>query len=156
MGFFDSIKQFFGIGGVKVELQIPPQAPKAGGMIQGNINLTAKSDQHILELEVKLVETWSTGRGEDKEEKEFELGKLNLPAPFDMKAGEVRQFPFQLPFQLIKSNNDQLKEKGGALGALGSVAAFADAEKSVFHVVADADVKGTALDPGDKKEIQLV
>jgi len=156
MGFFDSIKQFLGIGGIKVDLQIPPQAHKAAGVVQGTVNLTAKSDQHVLELYVKLVESWSTGRGEDKEEKDFELGKINLPAPFDMKAGEVRAVQFALPFQMIKSNNDVLKEKGGALGALGKMGAFADAEKSTFKIVAEADVKGTALDPGDTKEIQLL
>ncbi len=156
MGFMAGVKQFLGVGGVKIALAVPSQAQKSKQQLEGTVVLTAKSDQHIMELTVKLTESWTTGRGEDKTTKEFELGAIALPAPFDMRAGEVKEVPFTLPFTLLKSSNDQLIEKGGALGALGKVAAFAGAEKSTYCVKAEADVKGTALDPSDSKEIRLV
>lgn len=155
MGFFDGIKQFFGVGGVDVVVQCDPQVAKAAGFLNGAVTLTAKSDQQVLNIDVKLVEEWTTGRGDEKETKEFELGKIQMPG-LEMKKGEVKTLPFQLPFGLIKSNADQLKEHGGALGALGSMAAFANNEKSVFTLVAEADVKGTALDPTGKRQLQLV
>ncbi len=155
MGFFDGIKQFFGVGGVDVVVQCDPQVAKAAGVLNGAVTLTAKSDQQVLTLDVKLLEEWTTGRGDEKETKEFELGKIQLPG-MELKKGETRTVGFQLPFGLIKSNADQLKEHGGALGTLGSMAAFANAEKSLFTVVAEADVKGTALDPTGKRQIQLV
>jgi hypothetical protein len=61
-----------------------------------------------------------------------------------------------LPFSLLKSENDQLKEKGGVLGTLGKVGAFASNEKSKYFVNAEVDVKSAALDPSDKKEIRLM
>lgn len=155
MAFFSKVKQFFGAGTVKVELSVPPQVPKTAGQLAGRVALNAVSDQHVLDLTVKLTETWSTGRGEEKSTREFELGKLTLAQAFDMKQGESRAFDFTLPFELIKSNADELKEKGGALGMLGKAGAFANNEKSSYKVAAEADVKGAALDPSDSKSIVL-
>jgi hypothetical protein len=156
MAFFSKVKQFFGAGTIKVELSAPPQVAKTAGHLPGRIALTALSDQHVLDVTVKLVERWSTGRGEEKTEKEFELGKVTVAQAFDMKQGESRSFEFVLPFQPIKSNADQLMERGGALGMLGKAGAFAAAEKSTYKVSAIADVKGAALDPSDDKNIQLM
>jgi hypothetical protein len=156
MSFFAKVKQFFGAGTVKVELSVPAQASKAAGQMGGTVVLNALSDQHVIDLKVTLTEKWSTGRGEDKETKEFELGATKVAAAFDMQTGENRSFEFTLPFQLIKSNADVLKEKGGAMGMLGKAAAFANAEQSTYEVKAVADVKGAALDPSDSKTIRLL
>ena len=155
MGFMAKVKQWFGIGGVTVDLQCENQISKQAGMVNGAVTLTSKSDLHVLTVDVSLIEEWTTGRGEDKETKDLELGKIRLGGNFDIKAGEEKTVQFQLPFELVKSNAEQLQERGGALGALGSVAKFANNEQSEYFVVADCDVKGTALDPSDKKQVQL-
>jgi hypothetical protein len=155
MSFFAKVKQFFGAGTVKIELSVPPSVPKAGLQVPGKITLNALSDQHIIDVTVRLEEEWDTGRGSEKETKSFELGKLTIAEAFDMKQGEKRVLDFVLPFELIKSNADELKEKGGALGMLGKAAAFANAEKSRYKVKAEADVKGAAFDPSDDKELTL-
>jgi len=156
MAFFSKVKQFFGAGTVKVELTVPAQVPKVARELKGRVDVNAVSDQHILELTVKLTESWSTGRGAEKTEKEFELGKVKVAQAFEMKQGENRTFEFVLPFELVKSNADELKEMGGALGMLGKAGAFANAEKSSYKVTAEADVKGAALDPSDDKVISLI
>ncbi len=156
MGFMDKVKQFFGMGGVTVKLECEQQASRQGGMVNGVVHLTSKSDLHILELNVAMKEAFTTGRGDDEETEEFELGKVVLGGNFDIKAGEAKSIPFQLPYQILKSNADELKEKGGALGALGSMAKFANNEKSEFFVEADCDVQGTAFDPGDKQTIHMM
>jgi hypothetical protein len=155
MSFFGKIKQFFGAGTVKVQLVVPPSVEKNGLKVPGTVKLKALSDQHVLEVTVKLEEEWSTGRGEEKQNKTFELGKATLAQALDMKQGEEKSFEFVLPYQLIKSNADELKDKGGAIGMLGKAAAFANAEKSRYKVKAMADVKGAAFDPTDDKDIQL-
>jgi hypothetical protein len=155
MSFLGKVKQFFGAGTVKVELSVPPSVPKAGLQVPGKVTLNALSDQHVIDVTVLLEEEWDTGRGTEKETKTFELGKLTLAHALDMKQGEQRVLDFVLPFELIKSNADDLKEKGGALGVLGKAAAFANAEKSRYKVKAEADVKGAAFDPSDVKQITL-
>lgn len=156
MGFFQNIKNKLGIGGVKVSLQIPTQVAKADGFVEGKVILTTKSEQEIVEVEVKMLEEWTTGRGDDKKTKEFTLGEVTIPCGFTIKPGETKEIPFRLEFELLKSNNDEMKEKGGVRGALGTIGAFADNEKSEYFVDADVDVKSAALDPSDKKEIRLV
>ena len=156
MGIMSGIKQVLGVGGVKVSLSVPGHVEKSKGQVEGSLTLSAKSDQEVLKLTVTLTETYSTGRGEEKTTREFDLGEVSLPAPFQMKAGEVKEVPFVLPFTLVKSETDMLKEKGGALGLIGKAGAFAKAEKSTYKVKAVADVKGTVLDPTDEKDIKLV
>lgn len=155
MSFFQKLKQFFGAGTVKVELSVPPSVTKAGLQVPGKVTLNALSDQSIIDVQVILEESWDTGRGAEKETKKFELGKLTVAQGFDMKQGEQRVIDFVLPFELIKSNADELKEKGGMMGALGKAAAFANAEKSRYSISVVADVKGAAFDPRDDKEITL-
>ena len=144
------------MGGVKVELHVPGQFAKDSSEIAGKIILTTKSDQEIVDMEVTLMEEFSTGRGDDQEEKEFELGKVKLPGGFSIATGETKEIPFVLPFQLVNSNADDLKDMGGAMGTLGKLGKFANNEKSSYYVEADVDVKSAALDPSDKKDIKLV
>ena len=156
MGLWAKIKQKLGIGGVKLNLEVSKQVPKDSGQIMGAVNVTSKSDQHVKQLNFKLIEKYTTGRGDNKKTKEFELGKTAYGQPFQIKKGENRRIDFVLPFELIKSTNDRLKEKGGALGALGSASSFLGGEKSEYEVWVDADVKGTTFGPNDYKGVQLV
>jgi hypothetical protein len=156
MGFFSSIKNKLGIGGVKVVLEVPGQVEKSKNSFDGKVILTTKSDQYITDLTVKLIEKYTTGRGEEKKTKEYELGVVKTPCNFDIKTGETKEIPFTLNFQILKSGNDELKEKGGVMGGIGKLGAFANNEKSEYSVIATADVKSAALDPNDIKDIKLV
>ena len=156
MGFFQTIKNKLGIGGVKVTLQAPGNASKAEGKIDGKVILTSKSDQEVVSISVKIFEEFTTGRGDEKKTKTFTLGETKIPQGFTIKSGETKEISFSLPFTAIKSSNEELKEKGGALGALGKMGSFAANEKSEYFVEADVDVKSAALDPSDKQPIKLV
>lgn len=156
MGFFQTLKNKLGIGGVKVVLQAPGQVAKTAGVIEGKVVLTTKSDQDVVSIKITLIEEYTTGRGDEKKTKEFTLGETKITEGFQIKTGETKEISYSLPFSVLKSNNDELIEKGGALGALGKVAAFAGNEKSEYFVKAEADVKSAALDPSDKQSIKLV
>lgn len=156
MGLFQAIKSKLGIGGVKVELQIPGQVTKTSELLSGKVILTTKSEQEVTEIEISLKEEYTTGRGDDKTTKEFTLGELKMPVNFTIRPGETKEIPFNLNFKMVKSNSDDLRERGGAMGALGSMAAFANAEKSEYKVEVHVDVKSATLDPMDEKDIKLV
>ena len=156
MGLFTSIKNKLGIGGVKVVLEVPGQIEKSSKTFNGKVTLTTKSDQQIIDLEIKLVEKYTTGRGEEKKTKEFDLGKAKVPCNFEIKTGETKEIPFVVNFELLKSTNDELKEKGGVMGGIGKLGSFANNEKSEYYVIATADVKSAALDPNDIKDVKLV
>ncbi len=138
-------------------MDIPKESKKEDSQVAGKLKLFSKSEQEILSIELEMVEEWSIGRGEDKITREFVLGELDLVEEnFKINSGETKEYDFILKYELVKSKNDKMKDKGGVSGALGKAGSFLDAEKSVFYVIADVDVKGTALDPGDKQRIKLV
>lgn len=153
MGFFGKIKQFFGIGTVKVTATVPGSFSVEDPSISGNVELLAKSDQEVVGVTVRFEEKWSTGRGDSKTEKTFELGSQKFPG-FTMKSGETKKIDYTVPFTYSKSSNDRMAEKGGVVGGLGKLSKFADGEKSTFQIIATCDVKGATFDPNDVKEVK--
>jgi len=153
LGVLDKVKGFLNIGGVKVKLEdVNPRVSRSGNQITGKVVLTSKGDKHVLKLVYKFLMQKTTGRGEDKKTKEFILGQTAWNEPFDIKTGESKALEFSIPYSLEKS----LKDQGGVLGAVGKFGAFAVGEKQEYFVVAECDVKGTALDPSSKMEVTLV
>jgi hypothetical protein len=152
MGFLDTIKGWFNIGGVKVKLEgVDPVVSKEGNEIGGKVNLTSKGDKHVLKVNYKFVMERTTGRGENKETKETILGQSSMTDPFDIKAGETKSLDFTINYDIQK----ELKDMGGAMGAIGKLGAFASGEKTEYYVVAVCDVKGTAFDPSDKLKVKV-
>lgn len=133
---FARVKQFLGIGGVTVSLNVPPSAPVDGSEISGTVTLTARSDQHITRVTIKMIEEYTTERGEDRKVRTYELGCVRFDQVFDMKPGDVKEIPFKLPYQL-----SNVQEPGG---------------KPAYFIKAEAGVQGTFLDSTDKKDIRLV
>lgn len=156
MGIFQKIKNKLGIGGVKVNLMVPPQIEKSTGSVSGKIALTTKSEQEILSINISMKKKVTTGSGDKKKTRSYDLGEMNLPGGFSIKPRELKEFEFTLPFATTKSAIDRLKEEDGVLGAIGKVAAFTSSEKSRYYVEADIDVQSAALDPSDKVQIQLI
>lgn len=155
MSLLNKIKQFFGMGTVSVKLQAPGTFKTSDGEIKGNVTILGKSDQIIESVELELKETYTTGRGDDKTEKEFKIGSIKLPG-FEIKSGETKVVEYTLPFTYSKSDNEDLAEKGGVLGGIGKMASFATNEKSTFEIVCTVDVKGATFDPNDIVEIKRV
>lgn len=150
MGFMDTVKGWFNIGGVKVRIDLPSNTiARNGHHIDGKVNLMAKNDKQVLKLTYKLIQEITTGSGDKKETKENILGELRVAEAFDIKAGENKVLDFQLGYSIPET----LKDKGGMLGAVGKFGAFAAGEKVAYYVTADCDVKGTALDPSDKVKV---
>jgi hypothetical protein len=153
LGFLDTVKGWLNIGGVKVKLQdINPRVSRSGSQITGKVLLTSKGDKQILKLAHKFVMRKTTGRGEDKKIKDFTLAQVIREEPFEIKTGESKTLEFSIPYSLERG----LKDQGGVLGAVGKFGAFAAGEKEEYFIVAECDVKGTALDPSDQVEVTLV
>lgn len=156
MGLFGAIKNKLGIGSVSIDFTVPAQVEKASKQVNGNIKLTTKSEQEIVKMEAILEEEFSTGIGDDKKSKTFELGKWTNFDSFTIKPGEVKDFNFTINFEELKSDMDKLSEKGGIMGGLGKGLKFMNQEKSKFTVIVNVDVKSAVLDPTEKKEIKLI
>lgn len=153
MGLWNTIKGWLNIGGVKVEIEgVNPMVPRNGNEVTGKVLLTSKSDKEVQKITYKLLLRKSTGRGQDRKTQDFILGQSAYNEPFTIKAGETKTFDFTIPYSVSKG----LKDMGGALGAVGKVAAFATAEKMEYMVLAECSVKGAALSPWNKVDVQIV
>ena len=135
MSFFSKIKQKLGIGTISVKINVPGQLNAADGKLKGSLLLTAKSNQKVKKIEVKLEEEQTTGRGDNKKTNYYTIGSWNSNEFF---------------------STDQLAEKGGVLGGLGKMAKFADDARSEFSVKAVVDVEGASLDPSDSCNINII
>jgi len=152
MGFLDTIKGWFNLGGVKVKLLCDqPQISKPGGEISGKASLTSKSDKTVLKMHHKLIMEVTTGSKDDKKTKETLLGELEQSEQFEMKAGESKDVDFTVPYEIP----ERLADKGGMMGAVGKLGAFTSSEKIAYYLVSECDVKGTAFDPSDRVKVTL-
>jgi hypothetical protein len=153
VGFFDTIKGWMNIGGVKVKIQdLNPSVSKSANEIKAKVVLTSKGDKQVLGLTYKFMLRRTKGSGENKEVKEFTLGTSGSHEPFEIKAGETKTLDFTIPYGLEKT----LADMGGVLGGIGKVAGFLSDEKLEYYVTAIASVKGAAFDPSDTAWVNVV
>src|SRR4030067_3278068 len=110
MSFLKKIKQGLGIGTVKLSLEVPLSISPESGQIAGHVVVEAQSDQRVTAMKIKLIEQFTSGRGDEKEEKEFVLGETSFDQAFDLKSGESRKVDFTLPFAMRKSGMKELSE----------------------------------------------
>ena len=163
MGLWSTIKGWLNIGGVKVLLwKYSEPLARSNPVITGAVLLKAKSDKTVTALEVKVIEELTTteGEGEDKT-KETEttvLGSIKYPDheagigfPLDLKPGEDKEQPFTIRCAFP----ERLQHKGGVLGGVGKLAAFASGDKIEYYIVASASVKGAAFATTDKHKLKV-
>ncbi len=153
---FGKVKKWLGIEGVKVELVLPEMAFEEVGAISGQLVFHSKNPQVVQSVKLKMVEKYSRGRGQEKLVDEYLLGEITLKKRIEVPAEEPIAVDFTLPFQLQKSNVDEFGAKNFLTGGLVSLAKKLQSVKSEFRIEAEADVEGTALNPFDKKIVNLV
>jgi hypothetical protein len=146
------VKQYLGIEGIKISLEIPEIIDKRKGFVEGNIVLTTKNTQTARAFEIRLIEKYHRGRRKSKLINEYELGRISLKKNVVVSANTTEKIPFKLPFQLGESRMDQM-EYNLFLRGLVKIAKFANAVKSEYRLEAEADVVGTALDPSFKQKV---
>ncbi len=152
MGFWDTVKGWFNIGGVKVKIEgLNTQVPKSGSKLTAKVNLSTKSDKTVTKVVYKFLLKKTTGPNDKRETKEYVIAQTSLPG-FDLKANETKVLDFDLPYNFEKS----LADMGGVLGAIGKVGAFLSSDKEEYFVVAQADVKGAAFSPSDWVAVKIV
>jgi hypothetical protein len=153
MGLMSTIKGWLNIGGVRVKVQgVKPLLPKTGSQITGKVVLTTKTDKEVKRMVYKLLLKRTSGRGEERKSKDHILAQSIQDQPFDLKTGETKTLDFTIPYALEQN----LKDMGGVLGAIGKFGAFAANEKDEYFVVAECGVKGAAFSPSGSVTVKFV
>jgi SpoOM protein len=152
---FGKVKKWLGIEGVKLELILPEEISRKSSKVNGLLKFTSMNDQTVTYIKVVMVEKFSRGRGEEKLIDEYELGAIELTKEFDVPANEPIEIEFELPFDLMKSEMDEMQDKNMLLGGIVKTVKWMSRVKSEFRIIAEAKVRGVALDPFDKKTISI-
>lgn len=150
------VKLFFGIEGIKVDLDIPTEFHIGDKVIAGSLRLHSKSAQTLKALEIKLIETYQRGRGKDKRTNEYIWGKIEWNENLYIPAMGEKIIDFRLPVYPHLSGMDEMAGKSIVHRKIASLASMLKKASSVFHVEVSTRIEGTALNPSEKQEIKLI
>ncbi len=153
---FGKVKNWLGIEGVKVELVLPEETRAADGKINGKLRFFSLTAQEVTGIRLCMIEKFTRGRGKEKMTDEYKIGEVFFEKTFEVPAELEIEIDFTLPFQVMKSEMDQLEEKNFLAGGIVKLAKYFQGVQSEFRIEAEATVKGTALDPFDRQPVQLV
>lgn len=149
------VKQWLGIEGVKLEVQIPEGQALANGSLRGKVILQSKHDQTITGIRIVLIERYGRGRGEDRLVDEYQLGEVSLNESFNIAAEQQIEKEFQLTFAALESAVDAWGNRNIVNQQLAKAARWLRNAGSTYRVEAEAKVKGVGLNPFDKRIVKL-
>ncbi len=153
MGMWSTIKGWFNIGGVKVKIDsLVPRVSRSSNTLNAKVALTTKTDKQILKVKYLFLWRKTTGKDAEKKTEQQIYGQSVLDTPFELKAGETKVLDMRIDYVVPA----RLQDRGGMLGAVGKLGAFAVSEKDEYLVIAEASVKGTAFGPSDTVRVQIV
>ena len=150
------VKKWLGIEGVKLELVLPETFDSSMGQLHGKLRFRSKNASEVVAVHIVMIERYSRGRKDEQRIDEYELGKVILDEPFTVPAdGEVIERDFILKFQQMSAPIDEFADRNPFNAGLAWMAKRMRRVKSTFRIEAEAQVKGVALNPFDKKSIEL-
>jgi len=151
----EKVKKFLGIEGIKVELVLPEAVREKDGAVRGKLRFHTMHTQTVSAINLRMVERYSRGRGENKLVDEYQLGEKEMVQDIEINPGEIVEVEFTLPFQPVKSDIEAFGSKNILFKGMAKAAQLTRNAKSVYRVEVEAKVRGTALSPIDKKEIAV-
>lgn len=90
---FGKLKQFVGMVGVTVQLELDQQFPADAYTIAGKVRLSAKQAQQITQIRVILKQHLHEGSGSERRMYEYTIGEtLVLSTPFTIQPDEDKEF----------------------------------------------------------------
>jgi hypothetical protein len=153
---FGKVKKWLGIEGVKLEILIQEEEiPARRGIVYGTLRFQSMNTQTVTGIKMTLTERYSRGRGQEKLIDEYLLGSIEMNEAFEVPADEVVEIEFSLPFQLVQSDMDRFGRRNFLFGGVASAAKYIQGAKSEFRIEAEAEVKGVALNPFDRKVVRI-
>lgn len=150
------VKQWLGIEGVKVEMILPETVNASEGVIEGKIRFTSMHTQRVKSIKLSLTEKYTRGRFKNKLTDQYKIAEEEQDEDILVTANEPIEIEFQLPFTLVKSDMDEMGEKNFVFRKIVNTAKKIKNVKSEYTIEAEARIEGTALNPFDKKIIEIV
>ena len=152
---FGRVKKWLGIEGVKLTIEVPEEIDKSSGEVQGKLRFESMNQQTVSWFKVAMIEKYTRGKRKDKRIDEYEMGTIEKHQSFQVLPEQSIEVNFTLPFTVYQSEIDELEDRNLFTRGFAKAAKFFRGAKSEYRLEAEAKVKGVALNPFDKKEINL-
>ncbi len=147
------VKDWLGIEGVKVDLDVTEEFRLKDEMINGIIKISTQSDQHLEKATITLKEKYKRGRRKSKLIDEYLLGTVEINLTQAIDKDQLIEQEFQLKFSPVKSAVDRWGDKNFIYRGISSLAKLAKNAHSTYEVMVEITVKGNKLKPYKKVEI---
>lgn len=156
---FSKLKRLAGIGTLDVVVLGPDTVDMSTGTLTATIQVTAKSDCDVKDVEVTFTREYTDHDERDGRDVETRrtrtLGRTKLPG-FRIAEGDSTVVTVDVAFtpKNIGIIDDKLREKGGVLGQIGELGLF-NGSDGTYEVKAVFDVVGAANDPDDSRTVRV-
>ena len=171
VSFFKKIKQSLGVGTIDFDFEVPPAVANSSGRIDGTIIITAKTEQSIKDVEMKLEreQVWeqieqrynsTSNIYEDQWVTKTSISTIAQwkdETPFTLAEGEERRIPFTLIFPVVE-NPYGVADNPSLWDFLPAALNFGNGyrnQRISYRIEGDADVEGAAFDKGESTPITL-
>ena len=153
---FGKVKKWLGIEGVKVELILPDEIKADEGVIEGKLRFQSMHTQKVKSIKLILTEKYTRGRFKNKLSDLYKIAEVEQKEDLTIPADDPIEIDFALPFSVVKSDMDEIGDKNIVFRKLVGAAKKIKNVKSEYNLEVEATVEGTALNPFDKKIINIV
>lgn len=153
---FGKVKKWLGIEGVKVELILPDEVKADDGVIEGKLRFQSMHTQKVKSIKLILTEKYTRGRFKNKLSDLYKIAEVEQKEDLTIPADDPIEIDFALPFSVVKSDMDEIGDKNIVFRKLVGAAKVIKNVKSEYSLEVEATVEGTALNPFDKKVINIV
>ncbi len=149
------VKQWLGIEGVKISLELPELIRAEERVLEGLIRLESMHLQRVTRIRIALIERYARGRGSDRLIDEYLLGELIIDEEIEVDPSQPVEMAFALPFAPLHAPVDELGRKHAWARPLVHLAKWAHKVETSYRVEAEATVEGTALNPVFRTAVRL-
>lgn len=149
------VKKWFGIEGLKIAVELEESYDREDQKVHGLIILQAKEVETVESIRIKLVEKYSRGRGKSRLIDEYTMADELFTTTYEVEANSDFEIPFEINYQEMVSNMDEIERKNFLFKGIISLAKFARKASSIYRIEIEAKVKGTKFSPFVSQEIIL-
>jgi len=150
------VKKWFGIEGLKIAVELEDKYSRYDQKVRGLIILQAKEEEVVESIRIKLIEKYSRGRGKNRLIDEYTMADELFTKTYQVEANSDFEIPFEISYQEMVSNMDEIERKNFLFKGVIALAKFARNANSIYRVEIEAKVSGTKFSPFVSQEIQFV
>lgn len=152
---FGKVKKWLGIEGVKMELTLSDEDLHDEGKLKGTLKFLSMKEETVNSIELKLIEKYSRGKKETQLTDEYIFGNVLIEKPFVVKPGSEVSVNFSMPYNMRKSEMDEIADKNFLYDNIIKLAKYFNKVKSQYRLEVKADVEGVRLDPFISQQVEF-